>query len=215
MKDIAKYHIYFLDDEPKVREVVRETLEKSAIKVSCFANPSKCLAKLQSKKCDLLITDLRMPGMDGVQLLIKVKRLAPWVPVLVITGYGDIPTAVKAIKAGAVDFIEKPLVKDSFVRKVKLILRKSDPVSIYMGEPLTRTEAKVLKLIINGKSNRWIAKLLKRSMRTVEVHRAHLMRKLGVDNLVELIKRAVAMGLVEVPTEEEPDQGNRNSETRP
>ena len=70
---MGKKHVFLLDDEPKVREVVRETLEKAAIKVSCFANPSKCLAKLQSKKCDLLITDLRMPRMDGVQLLAKVK----------------------------------------------------------------------------------------------------------------------------------------------
>lgn len=209
MANVAEHHIFFLDDEPKVREVVGETLEGAVMKVRCFARPADCLAQLRSKKCDLLITDLKMPEIDGIELLTHVKRLAPWVPVLVITGYGDIPTAVKAIKAGAVDFIEKPLVKETFIRKVKSILQKSTSTDTYLGKPLTRTEAKILKMVFDGKGNREIANLLNRSIRTVESHRAHIMHKLGVDNLVELIKRAVAMGLVEVPTEKEPGQNSR------
>ena len=214
MTDIAKYHIYFLDDEPKVRGAISETLEGAAMNVSCFAHPSECLAKLRSKRCDLLITDLKMPEMDGIELLTNVKRLAPWVPVLVITGYGDIPTAVKAIKAGAVDFIEKPLVKKNFVRKVKSILQKSTSTDTYVSKPLTRTEAKVLKMIIDGKGNREIANLLKRSIRTIEVHRAHVMHKLGVDNLVGLIKRAAEMGLVDLPKGQEPGENPQDPENR-
>jgi two-component system response regulator TtrR len=196
MAQSEKRLIFFLDDESKIREVVKETLEEPDIEVECFDSPAECLAQLRSAKCDLLITDLRMPEKDGIELLADVKHLAPWVPVLMITGYGDIPTAVRAIKGGAVDFIEKPLVKETFVKKVKSILQHGVPNDARLGQPLTRAEAKILKLVIEGKSNREIANSLNRSVRTVEVHRAHLMRKLGVDNVIDLVKLGAAMGLV-------------------
>lgn len=196
MADIPERHIFFLDDESEVRNVVKETLEEADIKVTCFACLTECLAQLRSQKCDLLITDLRMPEKDGLELLADVKHLAPWVPVLMITGYGDIPTAVKAIKGGAVDLIEKPLGKKAFLQKVRSILRESAPIDVSVGQPLTMTEMSVLRCIIDGKSNRDIADLLHRSVRTVEVHRAHIMHKFGVDNVIDLIKLGVAMGLV-------------------
>ncbi len=198
MAKIEEKHIFFLDDEPTVREVVKETLEDSNFKVSCYGNPIECLARLRSKKCDLLITDLKMPEKDGIELLMDVQQLAPWVPVLMITGYGDIPTAVKAMKAGAVDFIEKPLEKKDFVRKIKSILKKNPSAHPDLGTSLTRTEKKILQLVIDGKSNKEIAFMLHRSSRTIEVHRAHLMHKLGVDNLVDLVKRVASMGLVDL-----------------
>lgn len=201
MAQSAKRQIFFLDDESKIREVVKETLEDSDIEVECFSSPAECLAQMRSAKCDLLITDLRMPEKNGIELLSDVKQLAPWVPVLMITGYGDIPTAVRAIKGGAVDFIEKPLVKETFVRKVKSILQHGVPGDATLGQPLTRAEAKILKLVIEGKSNREIANSLNRSVRTVEVHRAHLMHKLGVDNVIDLIKLGAAMGLVNLDLE--------------
>ena len=204
MAKVAKKHIFFLDDELQVRDVVRETLEEADITVTCFACPSECLARLRSQKCDLLITDLRMPEKDGLELLADVKRLAPWVPVLMITGYGDVPTAVKAIKGGAVDFIEKPLAKRAFLQKVSSILQESTPADMNAGEPLTRTEMSVLRLIIDGKSNRDIADFLHRSIRTVEVHRAHIMRKLGVDSLIDLVKLGAAMGLVSLESKQGP-----------
>ena len=213
MANIVEKHIFFLDDEPAIREVVRETLENSKFKVSCFGNPIECLARLRSKKCDLLITDLRMPEKDGIELLMDVQHLAPWIPVLMITGFGDIPTAVKAMKAGAVDFIEKPLEKKNFVRKIKSILKQNVFIHPDLGTSLTRNETKILQLIIDGKSNKEIANLLHRSARTVEVHRTHLMHKLGVDNLVDLVKRVASMGLVDLeekqpPGEDKPDYEN-------
>lgn len=212
MANIAKQHIFFLDDEPAVREVVRETLEDSNFKVSCFGSPIECLARMRSKKCDLLITDLKMPEKDGIELLTDVKHLAPWVPVLMITGYGDIPTAVKAMKAGAVDFIEKPLDKKSFVGKVRSILQKNFATHPDLGASLTQNETRILQLIIKGKSNKEIAYLLHRSARTVEVHRAHLMHKLGVDNLVDLVKRVASMGLVDLEEKQPPDEDKPDSE---
>ena len=201
----VKRYIFFLDDELKIREVVKETLEGCGFDVECFDSPSECLAQLRSVNCDLLITDLRMPEKDGIELLAEVKQVAPWVPVLVITGYGDVPTAVKAIKGGAVDFIEKPLAKETFVRKVKSILQHGVPGDARVGQPLTRAEAHILKLIIQGKSNREIANSQNRSVRTVEVHRAHLMRKLGVDNVIDLVKLGAAMGMINLETEK-PDE---------
>ncbi len=210
MQNNAKQHIFFVDDEPKVREVVGETLEELGLKISCFARAADCLEQLGLQRCDLLITDVKMPEMDGMKLLTKARRLAPWLPILVITGYGDIPMAVTAIKAGAVDFIEKPLDKKSFLWKVKLILQQNTFDDSYRGKPLTESEMKVLKLIISGKSNKEIANLLHRSVRTIEVHRGHFMHKLDVDNVVDLVKRAAMMGLVELPTKQE--QGNANQD---
>jgi len=212
MANIVEKHIFFLDDEPTIREVVKETLEDSDFKVSCFGNPVECLARLRSQKCHLLITDLKMPEKDGIELLADVQHLAPWVPVLMITGYGDIPTAVKAMKAGAVDFIEKPLDKKNFVRKIRSILQKNVATHPDLGDSLTRNETKILQLIINGMSNKEIANLLHRSARTIEVHRAHLMHKLGVDNLVDLVKRIASMGLVDLEEKEPPNEHEPNSE---
>ena len=212
MANIVEKHIFFLDDEPTVREVVRETLEDSNFKVSCFANPIECLARLRSQKCHLLITDLKMPEKDGIELLMDIQHLAPWVPVLMITGYGDIPTAVKAMKAGAADFIEKPLDKKNFVRKIRSILHKNVATHPDLGTSLTRNEAKILQLIINGMGNKKIGTLLHRSARTIEVHRAHLMHKLGVDNLVDLVKRVASMGLIDLEEIQEPDEISPDSE---
>jgi two-component system response regulator FixJ len=153
---------------------------------------------LCSEKCDLLITDLRMPELDGIELVANVRRLAPWVSVLVMTGYGDVANAVRAMKAGAADFMEKPLDKDNLLRAVKLLLRENVHINTCVGEPLTAMQMKVLKSVIDGKSNKEIADLLGRSTRTIEVHRAHMMEKLGVSSLLDFVKRAVSLGLIDL-----------------
>jgi two-component system response regulator FixJ len=201
--------IFFVDDEPRVREVVSETLEQLDARVTCFAEGRECLKRLRSENCDLLITDLKMPGMDGLELMRNAKAIVPWVPVIIITGYGDIPLAVESLKSGALDFIEKPLEQETFLRKVEAILQKSSTFKKYLGKPLTRSESQILKYVIDGKSNREIAQELHRSVRTIEVHRSRIMQKFGVENLVDLIKRAAAMGLVEMPDKEK-DQANKS-----
>ena len=189
-------HIFIVDDESKVLEVIGETLEQVGLNVSCFASATDCLEQLGSRKCDLLITDLRMPEMDGIQLLRLARLVTPFVPVLIVTGYGDIPTAIEAVKAGADDFIEKPLDKKGFVDKVKSMLGENGSrTDMPCVKSLTLSESRVLKLVIDGKTNKEIANLLNRSKRTVEVHRARVMRKLGVDNVIDLVKRSAAMGL--------------------
>lgn len=190
-------HIFFVDDEPAVRKSVSQTLKQSGYTVSCFANADLCLKQLQMQDCDLLITDVRMPEMDGIELVRRAKRIAPWIPVLVITGYGDIPMAVRAVKAGAAEFIEKPLQKQSFLSAVQTTLKKQDLENLLKGKSLSKKELAILRLILQGRSNKEIARTLHRSIRTVEDHRRYIMRKLDVNNVVDLVKRAAAMGLVE------------------
>jgi two-component system response regulator FixJ len=195
MKDYAGQHIFFVDDEPQVRKVVGKTLQQLGSKVSCFASAADCLKRLHSKTCDLLITDVKMPTMDGIELLLEAKRIAPWLPVLVITGYGDIPMAVRAVQAGAWDFIEKPLDRQDFLAAVEAVLKQNGVSEPLLGKSLTKTQLRILSLVLDGKSNREMASLLHRSTRTIEFHRTRIMRKLGVKNVVGLVKRATMMGL--------------------
>jgi two-component system response regulator FixJ len=194
-------HIFFVDDEAGIREIVRKTLKSPDTEVSCFASARACLEQLRSRKCDLLITDVRMPGMDGLELLTRTRRIAPWVAVLVVSGYGDIPMAVRALKAGAADFIEKPLTKEGLLSAVESALALKAEADPFVGKELTKAERRVLHFILEGKSNRETAHILHRSEKTIEVHRNHIMRKLGVDNVVGLIRRAAAMGLIDLSSE--------------
>lgn len=203
MLNIAPQRVFFIDDEPAVCAAVARVLRGVGIEVDCFDDPATCLAKMRSQECDLLITDLKMPEMDGIELLEEVKRLTPWIPVLVISAYGDIPAAVRAIKAGAADFIEKPLNKSEFVGKVKSMLEERPYPDTQLGKPLTQMETEVLRLVIDGKSNKEIAKLFHRSTRTVEGHRSHLMHKLGADGLLDLLTRVVSMGLIDMTAKPE------------
>jgi len=208
MRNDKDYNVFFVDDEPSVRQVIAETLEQVGLKVSCFASAADCLEHLGSQECDLLITDLRLPEMDGIELLRRAKLLIPWVPVVIVAGCGDIPAAVECIKAGAVDVIEKPLDRKNFLQRVKSILQENGELrDTHLGKDLTRSEMRVLKLVLDGKANKEIAHLLSRSIRTVEGHRAASMRKLGVDNLVDLVKRARASGFLESQTSQEPGEG--------
>ena len=190
--------VFFVDDDAEIRKLISQELEGIECKVSCFANGADCLEQLAKQNCNLLITDVRMPGMDGLTLLNKARRLAPWVPVMVITGFGDVPMSVRAMKSGSVDFIEKPLDRKSFLHKVKTILKQGDFADIPTGERLTKVEKKVLKLILEGKGNKQTAYILKRTVRTVERHRSSVMHKFGVDNIVDLVKKTVRINLNDV-----------------
>lgn len=185
-----KKRIFFVDDEPQVRKIVQRTIEQYGYDVVCFKDGQSCLDELSVGDCDLLITDVNMPGLDGIELLGKVKKIRPLLDVLIVTGYGDIPMAVRAVKNGAYDFLEKPLDRDRLIPVIRNIL--SDDIGCELkGKKLTRTEEKVLKFIVSGKSNKEIADILFRSVRTVEDHRNHIMRKFNVKNAVELVKIAM------------------------
>ena len=202
--DNSRGRVFYVDDETAVCAAVKETLEQSHISVESFTHPAECLARLRQARCDVLITDLEMPEKDGMELLKEARDMASWIPVMIVTGYGGIPAAVKAIKGGAVDFIEKPLGKNGFVQKIKRLLEQSQTIPMSGFRSLTTMEAKVLKLIVNGKSNTEIAAAINRSVRTVEAHRRGLMSKLRVHNLMELLKLAAVVGMVEHRAESVP-----------
>jgi FixJ family two-component response regulator len=195
MTSITKQHIFFVDDNPEVRNVVGRILKQVGAKVSCFACADDCLEKLRNQRCDLLITDVKMPGMSGIGLLREVKLLAPWLPVLVITGYADIPMAIEAMKKGALDFIRKPLDRDSFLSVVRSVLKRNAMADRLLGKPLTKTETIVLRLIMDSKNSREIAGLLNVTVRTIEFHRRNIFKKFDVHNVVDLVKRVKDMGL--------------------
>lgn len=194
-KKVKKYDVFFVDDDAEVRSAVAEDLEDLGCIVSCFSKAEDCLEQLPTKNCNLLITDVKMPGMDGLTLLRKVNRVAPWVSVMLVTGFGDIPMCARAFKLGAVEFIEKPLNRESFLHKVKAVLRQEDFSYSPIGQALTKTEKKVLKLILDGEGNKQIAYILQRALRSVERHRSSIMHKFGVDNVVDLVKRTTLLNL--------------------
>jgi FixJ family two-component response regulator len=190
--------IFFVDDEADIRRIVRIILEdKFNCYVKCFDNGCACLDALKNpqRECDLLITDVRMPEMDGLTLLKEVKQLRPWLSVLVVSGAGNVPMAVTALKAGSMDFIEKPIDVKILYPLVTSALHRSFTANEFAGKPLTNSEKEILKLIAGGKSNSEMAAFLHRSIRTIERHRYLLMRKLNVSSPAELTKAAIALGL--------------------
>jgi two-component system response regulator FixJ len=202
MKGIAEKHVFIVDDEPGILQAVCETLGSLGVRISCFSSAIICLEQLQSQKCDLLITDLKMPEMDGIELLKRAKQLVPCLPVLVMTGYGSAAVAVEIMNSGAVDLVEKPLVKQHFLRKIKAMLQQNASANTHMSKSLTQGETELLKLILDGKTDKEMATVLNCSQRSIEVHRAHLMKKYGVSNIVGLVKRTTAIGLVDLPAKQ-------------
>ena len=193
-----KYDVFFVDDEAGIRKIISEELQHIGCSVRCFERAQNCLDVIDKQNCNLLITDVKMPGMDGLTLLKRIRRIAPWISVMVITGFGDIPMSVRAMKAGAADFIEKPLDRKVFLHKVKTILKKDDFVETPVGQKLTKTEKKVLKLILEGMGNKEIAYKFDRTVRTVERHRSSIMKKFNVYNVVDLVKKTALINLDDV-----------------
>jgi two-component system, LuxR family, response regulator FixJ len=196
-KNEHQVSIFLVDDEPRVCKVMGETLRELHYEVRAFSNAKDCISALRTGSCDLIITDYNMPQMTGLELLQEVKRMRPLLPVIVITGYGDVPLAVKALHSGAADFLEKPLSEDELVLAVKEALRLHAASETGSPHGLTPTEMEVLRLIASGRTNKEIAQVISRSLRTVENHRWRLMQKLQVKNVADLVKIAMVLGLTE------------------
>ncbi len=188
--------VFVVDDEPMVAKAISQTVASIPCKVRLFTSSVACLDELREVRCDMLISDVNMPDMDGLKLLEEVKRLRPLMPVLMISGYGDIPLAIKALKRGAFNFVEKPLDENTFLPVVREALAQAQPPDSDAAKGITTQERQVLKLIASGKTNKEIAYELERSIRTIENHRHHLMRKLDVSSPAELIRSAIRFGLV-------------------
>jgi len=188
-----KHSVFFVDHEPASRATMADILGGAGFDVTCFANTDVCLAELEQSSCSLLITAMEMPGMDGMMLLNRTMAIVPWIPVMVISAKGDVPTAVRAIKFGAVDFLLKPFDTNVLIDKVRSIISRYEFESPNGSRNLTTTEKKVLKVILDGRGNKGIARKIGCAVRTVEFHRSNIYHKFRVDNVVELTKKAMAM----------------------
>jgi len=160
------------------------------VRVICFIAGQKCLENIKKEKaCDLLISSYSTVGMSGIALLRKTKRMFPLLPVVIISDMPDVNVAVRAMKLGALDFFQMPYSQTEFLRVVENALSFSSNVMPSKLHPLTPAEQTVLSLMLESRSTKEIARSRKRSVRTVEDQRQSMMHKLGVDNVIDLVKR--------------------------
>ena len=190
----SRRRIYCYGSAPHVRSALEASLRPDDVLLSHFTRYQDCLEKLSVRACDLLIVDLDGCEEGGFELLTEARRMAPWISILVIVGNAAVPCAVKAVKAGACECLEKPVEADRLLEAVEEQLGRAAP-SPRPRRVLTQMEIQILQLILAGKTSQDIAAYLHRSKRTIDVHRKNIMRKLRACSLVDLIKRALEMGL--------------------
>jgi len=190
--------VHIVDDDEAVRQSLAFLLGSAGLTVRLYDSASAFLAGLSAVKSGCLVTDMRMPEMTGIELLQQLRAKACRLPAIVITGHGDVPLAVEAMKAGAVDFIEKPFDQETILHAVQAALERGfegegrdDPAVAARLGTLSERERQVLEGLVAGHTNKTIAYDLGISPRTVEVYRANLMTKMGARSLSELIRMAI------------------------
>lgn len=195
-----QYEIHLVEDDEAVRDAVRLLLGETGLSVVDHSSALEFLSRADFSRIACLVLDLQMPGMTGLELLEELDRRDRRVPALVITGYGDVPTAVRAMKLGAIDFFEKPLDNQVLLDRVKGLIsqtrqahHRAAEIRRYARrlEDLTVREREILGMAAEGLLNKEIAYQLNISPRTVEVHRANIRKKLGVDRWAELLRMTV------------------------
>lgn len=194
--------IHIVDDEAPVRQSLAFLLMSAGYAVRVHESGPAFLEALQDPAMTCLVTDLRMPEMTGVELLEALKARDISIPAIVITGHGDVPMAVAAMKAGATDFIEKPFSDEVLIDAIRRACEKAGnqsdaalPIAVVQErlEQLTAREHEILKGIVAGLPNKTIAYDLEISPRTVEVHRASIMNKMQAKNLPDLVRMTLAI----------------------
>jgi two-component system response regulator FixJ len=197
--------VYVIDDDPAMRDSLDFLLGSAGFTVRLFDSAQIFLNELASLEAGCVVTDVRMPGVDGMELLRQVNSSPRKLPVIVMTGHGDVPLAVEAMKLGALDFLEKPFEDDRLIRMIETALAERDSGS--KGEALsadlaarvaslTQRERQVMQGLVTGQSNKAIARDYDISPRTVEVYRANVMTKMQAGNLSELVRFAIRAGIV-------------------
>ncbi len=188
--------VYLVDDDTIVRKAIALSLSQAGLKVRDYGSAKTFLEEYQEEQAGCLVLDLRMPEMDGLALQQILNEKESGIPVIFISGDGDIPTSVKAIKKGAMDFLEKPFTRETLLNRVQEALEKYRSRTEEQAErklrcqllgQLTARERETFKLVMRGKTNKEIARELDISFRTVEKYRASLMSKLGVQRFAELV----------------------------
>lgn len=194
--------VVVIDDDEAVLDSVRVLLELEGFNVETFERASTFLQRFAGKLPGCLVTDVRMPDMDGLELLQALAARGPLPPVIVITGHGEVPMAVQAMKLGARDFLEKPFAPADLIASIRNALTAAakpaaaaHPEICGRLERLTPREREVLGQLVIGRSNKGIARELAISPRTVEIHRARVMEKMRAESLSQLVRMAFAAGI--------------------
>ncbi len=190
-------HVFYTDGEKTGTPVVQAVLQRLGLKVTHFGSAHDCLAGLRTHPCHLLISNARKPAVETMDLLSGARGMTPPVPVVVLVDQGDIQAAVQVMKGGAVDCLERPPQREPLTDAIDAAMRESVRSRLPLQDPLTRTEKQVLQVILQGHTTAETARLLHRSARTIEVHRSHIMHKLRVSSMVDLVRVAAAMGLLD------------------
>ena len=190
--------VFIIDDDPDVRESLSRLVRAAGFAVEAFDSADAFLSVYVEDRPGCLVTDIRMPGMNGLDLQERMRSEGSSMPTIVLTGYGDVPGAVRALKGGAIDFLQKPyepdvllvriaeaLAKDARTREAK---EQAAEVETRLSQ-LTPRERQVMSLVIEGKANKVIAVDLGISERTVELHRGRVMQKLGARSVPDLIRK--------------------------
>jgi two-component system response regulator FixJ len=195
--------VYIVDDDEAVRDSLALLLESAGHLVEAFEAAAEALASCRTRLPACIVTDVRMPEMDGLEFQERLAGAGIDVPVIVMTGHADVPLAVRAMKAGAVDFIEKPFSDDAIIASIETALKRpsraADPAIMERVESLTPREREVMELLVVGHPNKVIAHRLDISPRTVEIHRAHVMEKMKAKSLPELVRTAMQAGVAPQP----------------
>ncbi|CAG0954564.1 MAG: response regulator transcription factor [Rhodocyclales bacterium] len=189
--------VYIVDDDEAMRDSLQWLIESQGLAVRAFAAAEDFLAACGDAMAGCIVLDVRMPGMSGLELYEKMNLRRCTLPVIFITGHGDVPMAVSALKKGAVDFIEKPFNDKELLRVIGQCLERERATRAQRqreGETarrlagLTEREREVMDLVLAGKLNKQVADVLNISIKTVEVHRARIMDKMGVRSVAELVQ---------------------------
>jgi two-component system response regulator FixJ len=189
--------VFVVDDDPAIRFAMQALMESIHLKHEIFASGDEFLEKVDDHRAGCLVLDIRMPGLGGLELQEELIRRGGSLPIIFITGHGDVPMAVDAMQKGAVDFIQKPFRDQDLLDRVREALitdeeqRKKQQEHEAVAERLSRLtnrEREVFDLVVTGKPNKVIAYELGVSQRTVEIHRARVMEKMQARSLADLVK---------------------------
>jgi RNA polymerase sigma factor (sigma-70 family) len=194
--------VFVVDDDPGVLESLKLLLRSVGLAAETFASAHEFLEAYDPEKPGCVVLDVRMPEMSGLELQDRLRALESTLPIIFITAHGEVPMAVKAVKTGAVDFIQKPFSDQELIEKIQHAiednalnreqLRELQQIRARMAL-LTPRERQVMELVVEGRANKVIAKKLGLSQRTVEIHRARVMKKMeasSVSSLVQMVMRA-------------------------
>ena len=196
--------VFLVDDDSAVRDALSLFLESSGLAVKTYASAYEFLKDYQTDWPGCMVLDIRMPGMSGLELQKALLRSHIDIPIIFLTGHGDVPMSVKALKSGAVDFIEKPFndeqlldsIHEAIIRDADLRAQKTQNKRVKERYSyLTPREKEVMELVVLGKSSKEIGKDLDISHRTIDVHRARIMEKMEAKSLPELVNMAHACGI--------------------